>query len=55
MIAQERGQYEEALADLEAYLALPSVDDDYRAIAERTVILLRDIVTEMPPEQSEES
>ncbi len=53
MIAQEQGQYEEALADLEAYLALPGEDDEYRAIAERTVVLLREVVAEIPPEQSE--
>ena len=54
MIAQERGQYQEALADLEVYLALPGEDDEYRAIAERTVVLLREVVDEIPPEQSEE-
>jgi tetratricopeptide (TPR) repeat protein len=49
MIAQERGQYSEALADLEAYLALSNENDEYWSIASRTVILLRDISAELPP------
>lgn len=51
MIAQERGQYAEALADLEAYLSLPAENDEYRSIASRTADLLREIVDEMPPPQ----
>ena len=51
MIAQERGQYSEALADLEAYLALPNVNDEYWSIASRTAILLRDISAELPPSE----
>ena len=47
MIAQERGRYAAALADLEAYLQLPEQDEEYRLIAERTTIVLREIVDEM--------
>ena len=54
MVAQERGQYKEALADLEAYLALPGERDEYRAIAERTVVILREVVAEIPPERNED-
>ena len=48
MAAQEKALYAPALADLEAYLALPAEDDEYRRLAERTAQLLREIVAEMP-------
>ena len=48
MVAQESGRYPQALADLEAYLALPASDDEYRRMAERTVVVLREIVDELP-------
>ncbi|HSG17414.1 MAG TPA: tetratricopeptide repeat protein [Anaerolineae bacterium] len=48
MVAQESGRYPQALADLETYLALPSGDDEYRAMAERTTHVLREIVAELP-------
>lgn len=47
MIAQERGQYQAALSDLESYLELPEKDDEYWQIAYRTASLLREIVSEL--------
>jgi tetratricopeptide (TPR) repeat protein len=55
MIAQERGQYAEALADLEAYLSLSNENDEYWSIASRTAVLLREVVDEMPPPQAQDS
>lgn len=55
MAAQENGQYAPALADLEAYLALPTTDTEYRDLAERTAQLLRDLLAEMPAPGPEES
>ena len=55
MIAQERGQYAQALADLEAYLSLPYENDEYWSIASRTAVLLREVVDEMPPPQAQDS
>lgn len=48
MVAQENGRYPQALSDLEAYLALPTGDDEYRQMAERTADVLREIVAELP-------
>lgn len=48
LLAQERGRYVDALADLDLYLSLPIEDEEYRRIASRTAALLRDIVAEMP-------
>ena len=53
MAAQEQALYAQALADLQAYLALPTGDDQYRRLAERTAQLLREIVAEMPPSSPE--
>jgi tetratricopeptide (TPR) repeat protein len=56
MAAQEQGLYGQALADLEAYLALPAGDDEYRLLAERTAKLLQELVDEMSahaPRQSD--
>jgi tetratricopeptide (TPR) repeat protein len=47
MVFQEKGQYSEALSDLELYLDLPAIDEDYRQIASRTAALLREIVAEV--------
>jgi lipoprotein NlpI len=44
MVAYEGGRYGEALADMEAYLALPREDEEYWRIAERTAGLLRELV-----------
>lgn len=55
MAAQESAKYTQALADLEAYLALPSGDEAYRRLAERTAALLREIVAEMPPSEANQS
>jgi tetratricopeptide (TPR) repeat protein len=55
MIAQEKGQYAEALADLEAYLSLPKENDEYWSIANRTAALLREVVDEMKPHQAQET
>jgi tetratricopeptide (TPR) repeat protein len=54
MAAQEQALYARALADLEAYLALPSRDEEYRRVAERTAQVLREIVTEMPQAATDE-
>jgi len=54
MLAQERGLYIEALADLETYLALPKEDEEYWRIANRTADLLREIVAELPRSNSED-
>jgi len=48
MAAQENADYIQALTDLEAYLDLPVEDAEYRRLAERTAILVRDIVAELP-------
>lgn len=47
MLSQERGRYASALADLEAFLELPDQDREYRLIAERTTVVLREIVNEL--------
>ena len=52
MLAQERGQYVEALADLENYLDLPNEDEEYWVMASRTADLLREIVAELPSSDS---
>lgn len=47
MLAQERGQYRQALADLETFLTLPDEETEYIAVAQRTAALLRDLVSEL--------
>jgi tetratricopeptide (TPR) repeat protein len=47
MLAQGRGQYRQALADLETFLTLPDEDPEYVAVAQRTAVLLRDLVSEL--------
>jgi tetratricopeptide (TPR) repeat protein len=47
MLAQERGQYALALADLDAYLVLPQDDDEYWRLANRTAAVLREVVAEL--------
>jgi tetratricopeptide (TPR) repeat protein len=44
MASEAAGRYAAALADLEAYLALNPEDDDYRLIATRTAVLLRQLL-----------
>lgn len=45
MVEQNRGRYEAALADLEAYLRTADAESEaYRQEAERTVILLRELL-----------
>lgn len=52
MVAQNQGRYGAALADLEAFLALPESDADaYRAEAARTAALLREMVDAQDPRQ----
>ena len=51
LIAQERGSYATALADLDAYLVLPVEDEEYYHMARRTAELLRQIVAEMEGEE----
>lgn len=51
MVAQEQGNYQQALNDLDAYLALPVEDQEYWRIANRTAALLRDVVTDLPPDE----
>lgn len=48
MISQERGEYVDALNDLDSYLGLPKEDEEYWQIANRMAALLRDIVAELP-------
>ena len=48
MAAQEDADYIQALADLEAYLDLPVEDAEYRRLAERTALVLRELVAELP-------
>lgn len=55
MAAQESGLYVQALADLETYLTMPTKDDEYRQLAERTAQLLREIVAELPSDSVEDS
>jgi tetratricopeptide (TPR) repeat protein len=47
LLAQERGQYALALADLDAYLLLPQEDEAYRRLAERTADVLREVVADL--------
>ena len=47
MLLQERGRYRQAIDDLEAFLTLPDEDAEYTQVAQRTVALLRELVTEM--------
>ena len=47
MLAQEIGQYAQALSDLEFYLSLPKEDEEYWRMAERTVTVLREIVSDI--------
>lgn len=47
MLAQERGQYRQALTDLEAFLTLPDEDPEYMAVAQRTAVLLRELAAEL--------
>ena len=47
ILAQERGHYALALADLDAYLALPQEDDEYWPMASRTAAVLREIVADL--------
>jgi tetratricopeptide (TPR) repeat protein len=51
MLAQGQGDYVEALADFDAYLALPVADQEYRRLASRTAELLRELVLEMTSEE----
>ena len=51
MLAQEQGLYVEALADFDAYLALPAGDQEYRRLASRTAELLRELVLELASEE----
>ncbi len=51
MLAQDQGHYDEALADFDAYLALPVGDQEYRRLASRTAELLRELLLEMTFEE----
>lgn len=55
MVAQERGQYESALADLDSYLLLPVTDQEYYRVADRTAAILRELVSDLSSESSEEA
>lgn len=55
MVAQERGQYETALADLDSYLLLPVTDQEYYRLADRTAAILRELVSDLSSESSEEA
>jgi tetratricopeptide (TPR) repeat protein len=47
MLAQERGQYHQALTDLEMFLTLLDEDAEYVAVAQRTAVLLRELLAEL--------
>lgn len=47
MLAQERGQYRQALTDLETFLTLPDEEQEYVVVAQRTAVILRDLVSEL--------
>jgi tetratricopeptide (TPR) repeat protein len=47
MLQQQRGQYRQALADLETFLTLPDEDAEYVAVAQRTAVLLQALVSEL--------
>jgi tetratricopeptide (TPR) repeat protein len=47
MVNQERGQYPQALADLKTFLTLPDEDPEYVAVAQRTAVLLQELIDEM--------
>jgi tetratricopeptide (TPR) repeat protein len=44
MALQEGGRYRAALTDLELYLQLPPENQEYTAVARRTVALLRELI-----------
>jgi tetratricopeptide (TPR) repeat protein len=50
MLLQERGRYSQALADLDAYLTLTGEDEEYVRMAERTAVVLREIVSDLDSE-----
>ena len=47
MLSQEKGNYRQALTDLETFLTLPDEDAEYTAVAQRTVPLLKELVAEL--------
>jgi len=47
MLRQEQGQYQQALTDLERFLALDDQDPEYVMVAERTAVLLQELVAEL--------
>lgn len=47
MLFQERGNYTQALADLDMYLSLSGEDKEYVRMAERTAAVLREIVSDL--------
>jgi tetratricopeptide (TPR) repeat protein len=47
MVNQELGQYPQALADLETFLTLPDEDPEYTAVAQRTAVLLQELIDEI--------
>ena len=47
MLSQEKGNYRQALTDLETFLTLPDEDAEYTAVAQRTAVLLRELVAEL--------
>jgi tetratricopeptide (TPR) repeat protein len=46
MASQAAGRYAAALADLELFLTLDQDDEEYRSIATRTAVLLRQLLSE---------
>lgn len=47
MLKQEQGQYQQALVDLERFLKLDNQDLEYILVAERTAVLLQELVSEL--------
>lgn len=47
MVRQEQGLYRQALTDLEIFLTLPDEDPEYIAVAQRTAVLLQELITEI--------
>ena len=47
MLRQEQGQYQLALVDLDHFLSLEDQDTEYVSIAQRTAVLLQELIAEL--------
>ena len=52
LVAQNHGRYEDSLVDLESYLQLPESETQYREEAERTAVLLGELIRLREEEKS---